>query len=155
MAYASSPRPCPDPRWPLSMARSSRTSAAPSQRPQPIQRAQNTRRKKRLECSPEPEPSASTLLNHSQETTEEWFRSARTTKAYANYVKGGISWLERWVKEPTAENDRGEFIGAFNSISAQTPITLRLLLAYKCDHEGKGFATAEGLRSAFKQYFER
>ncbi|KAF7982023.1 hypothetical protein HWV62_30272 [Athelia sp. TMB] len=30
-----------------------------------------------------------------------------------------------------------------------------MLTAFKCDHEGKKFSTAEGIRSAFKSYFER
>src|SRR5262245_2003359 len=43
---------------------------------------------------------------------------------------------------------------AFDKISLRTLMALRLLTAYKCDHQGKGFSMAKGLRSAFKSYFE-
>ncbi|KAJ6486281.1 hypothetical protein DFH09DRAFT_1291609 [Mycena vulgaris] len=79
-------------------------------------------------------PSASSLLQHSQQTTEEWYKSQSTKKGYANYVKGA---------------------DAFDNIGAETPLALRALTAYKCEHLERGFATAEGLRSAFKDYFER
>ena len=44
---------------------------------------------------------------------------------------------------------------AFDNISAQTPTVLQLLTAYKCDHLGQQFETADGLHSAFKLYWER
>ena len=111
-------------------------------------------------------PSPSALLSHSQLTTEEWYRSAKTTRAYASYVKSGKEFLKSWAEDGTGsqggESDslvdsdsRDTFVGAFDSITSRTPIALRLFLAYKCDHQQKGFSTAEGLRSAFKQYFER
>jgi hypothetical protein len=110
-------------------------------------------------------PTAASLLIQSQDTTEKWYRARRTTKAYANYVKSGKAFLESWASshqsdpdgtEPPggALQDRSTFAYAFDTIDEKTPIALRLLLAYKCDYEGKGFATAEGMRSAFKSYFE-
>jgi hypothetical protein len=117
-----------------------------------------------------PEPSALTLLNHSQQTTDEWYKSARTKAGYANYVKSGKKWLEKWVAGAGLVDEdeggmaghgdgngpqRSSFADAFDSIISQTPTALRLLTAYKCDHQGRGFATAEGLRSAFKHFFER
>src|SRR5262245_45227673 len=111
-------------------------------------------------------PSVSDLLSQSRLTSEEWYRSSRTTKAYAGYVKSGKAFLESWTDEATlageiqhtASGDPEEgptFAGAFDDIGPRTPIALRLLTAYKCDHQGKGFSTAEGIRSAFKSYFER
>jgi hypothetical protein len=50
--------------------------------------------------------------------------------------------------------ERSLFAGAFDSIGAQTPTALQLLMAYKCDHLGQQFEMAEGLRSAFKLYWE-
>jgi hypothetical protein len=111
------------------------------------------------------EPSASILLDHTRLTTDEWYKSPRTTKAYANYVKSGKAWLEEWTQEDRrgveeeqggegVPEERSAFAGAFDKICAQTPTVLRLLTAYKCDHLGYGFSTAEGLRSAFKLYFE-
>lgn len=129
------------------------------------------------------QPTAADLLQHSSVTTEEWYKSQRTTSAYANYVKSGKKWLGDWVSEDrqgpgvqSAENggagrdaavgdppssstsaieDRESFAGAFDTLSGKTPIALRLLLAFKCDVQQNGFSTAEGIRSAFKQYFER
>lgn len=117
------------------------------------------------------EPSASELLNHSQQTTDEWYKSVRTKKGYANYVKSGKKWLEDWIADGRLEDtdetgedgtngeaqtvERSNFKGAFDKITSETAVALRLLTAYKCDHLGRGFATAEGLRSAFKHYFER
>lgn len=106
--------------------------------------------------------SANELLQSSRLTTDEWYKATRTTKTYANYVKAGKKWLEDWVTESrddgnTTGNDREErmaFRGAFDVIGANTPTALRLYTAYKCEHQGLGFPTADGIRSAFKQYFE-
>jgi hypothetical protein len=114
---------------------------------------------------PTAEPSVSDLLGKSRLTCDEWYRSPRTTKAYANYVKNGKVFLESWADEATLVTgdhgiasddleDMSAFAGAFDEINSRTPMALRLLMMYKCDHQGKGFSTAEGLRSAFKSYFE-
>jgi hypothetical protein len=102
------------------------------------------------------------LLNHTQVTTEEWFKSKATTKAYASYVRSGKAWLKAFVEEGRVSSEemnsnegRSQFACAFDTIGEWTPMALRLLIAYKCDHIGRGFSTAEGLRSAFKLYFER
>lgn len=118
--------------------------------------------------TPLPVPTASALLAHSSITTEQWYKSSKTTKTYAGYVKGGKKWLESWVQEPRdtlaqaeGESDEEEpeertaFRGVFDTISEHTPTALRMLTTYKCDHQKLGFSTAEGLRSAFKDYFER
>jgi hypothetical protein len=113
-----------------------------------------------LKNSP-PTPPVSVLLRQSLLTTDEWYKSSKTTKAYAAYVKSGKKFLESWEEEGSTDipsnepEDQSTFAGAFDEINSKTPIALRLLTAYKCDHQGKGFATAEGLRSAFKLYFER
>ncbi|KAF7333246.1 hypothetical protein MSAN_02426700 [Mycena sanguinolenta] len=98
-------------------------------------------------------PSAASLLNNSQQTTDEWYKSPRTKKGYANYVKSGKKWLVDW----TAEDRLGDEISAdaFDNITAETPLALRALVAYKCEHLKRGFSSAEGIRSAFKDYFER
>ena len=103
---------------------------------------------------------------------DEWYKSVRTKKGYANYVKSGKEWLVEWAKKSElaatpgrtevstnlAEADDDlemDLAKAFDSITEQTPVALRMLISYKCDHQGRGFATAEGIRSAFKHYFER
>jgi hypothetical protein len=112
------------------------------------------------------ELTASTLLDRTRVTTEEWFKSKATTKAYASYVRSGKAWLKMFVEEGRSGEEGGatgglgeqghsDLSGAFDTIGEATPTALRLLIAYKCDHLGRGFSTAEGLRSAFKLYFER
>ncbi|KAJ7087564.1 hypothetical protein B0H15DRAFT_982779 [Mycena belliarum] len=98
-------------------------------------------------------PSASSLLNNSQQTTDEWYKSKRTKKGYANYVKSGKKWLVDWTAEGRLDDEISA--DAFDEITAETPLALRALTAYKCEHLERGFASAEGLRSAFKDYFER
>ncbi|KAG5639816.1 hypothetical protein DXG03_003345, partial [Asterophora parasitica] len=107
-----------------------------------------------------PEPTARDLLSQSKQTTDDWYKSARMKKGYASYVKSGKELLAEWSaddNDPNASDasDHVGLAGAFDSISEKTPTALRLLVAYKCDHLGRGFSTAEGLRSAFKDYFER
>jgi hypothetical protein len=98
-------------------------------------------------------PSTSSLLENSRQTMDEWYKAARTKQGYANYVKSGKKWLEDWTSEGRLENEISE--KAFDIITDQTPLALRALTAYKCEHLERGFASAEGLRSAFKDYFER
>ncbi|KAL6299998.1 hypothetical protein BKA93DRAFT_753048 [Sparassis latifolia] len=119
------------------------------------------------------QPMTSELLQHSDLTTEQWYKSKNTQKVYVNYVKSGKAWLVQWVNEGQKEVDsrpsstEGEqsgecsipeehsmFAGAFDKISEHTPMVLCLLMAYKCDHEKHGYATTEGLHSTFKEYFE-
>lgn len=110
-------------------------------------------------------PTSSELLAQSKITTDAWYKSKRTTKAYANYVKGGKNWLQGFSHSniqvlnsaiAAEEHDEGRHIyaGAFDTVSEHTPIALRLYITFKCDHQNLGFSTAEGIRSAFKSYFE-
>ncbi|KAJ6459812.1 hypothetical protein C8R47DRAFT_1081194 [Mycena vitilis] len=86
-------------------------------------------------------------------TTEDWYKSSRTKAGYANYVKSGKKWLLDWTAEGRLDDEiSGD---AFDVISEDTPLALRALTAYKCEHLERGFASAEGLCSAFKDYFER
>ncbi|KAF8147030.1 hypothetical protein K438DRAFT_1989996 [Mycena galopus ATCC 62051] len=98
-------------------------------------------------------PSTSSLLDNSQQTTDEWYKSTRTKKGYANYVKSGKKWLVDWTTEDRLGDEISE--DAFDDITAATPVALRALVAYKCEHLKRGFSSAEGIRSAFKDYFER
>ncbi|KAJ6456576.1 hypothetical protein DFH09DRAFT_847576, partial [Mycena vulgaris] len=86
-------------------------------------------------------------------TTEEWYKSQSTKKGYANYVKGGKKWLVDWNAEGRLDDEISA--DAFDNIGAETPLALRALTAYKCEHLERGFVTVDGLRSAFKDYFER
>jgi hypothetical protein len=97
---------------------------------------------------------------------DEWYKSVRTKKGYTNYVKSGKEWLVEWAKKlelagRTEDNFEVDddlemnLANAFDSITEQTPVAFRILIFYKCDHQGRGFATAEGICSSFKHYFER
>ncbi|KAK7006849.1 hypothetical protein R3P38DRAFT_2470568, partial [Favolaschia claudopus] len=99
------------------------------------------------------QPSSTSLLKHSQQTTDEWYKTARTKNGYANYVKSGKKWLEEWTSEGRLDDEI--LADAFDVIGEHTPLALRALNAYKCEHLERSFASAEGIRSAFKDYFER
>lgn len=128
-------------------------------------RAGNSRspKKKALGAATTPHPTAAALNSSSRLTAEQWFRSKNTTKTYANYVKAGKKFLASWAEEGRetvegeTQGDCGlpEYANAFDIIGEHTPTALRMLTAFKCDHEEKKFSTAEGLRSSFKSYFER
>ena len=115
------------------------------------------------DASAEP-PSASQLLSQSLQTTDEWFKSVCTKKGYTNYVKNGKKLLAEWTTDGRMDQDGGGFVGvdsdmeglgcAFDSITKHTPTALQLIMAYKCKHLGRAFSMAEGLRSAFKHFFE-
>ncbi|KAJ7908590.1 hypothetical protein B0H13DRAFT_2661947 [Mycena leptocephala] len=135
---------------------SSATTSAPKPRPQKKSAdAKGTRAKaaKAVPTATSALPSASSLLQNSLETTDEWFKSSRKKKGYRNYVKSSKTWLADWTAEGRLDNEISA--DAFDVISEQTPLALRTLTAYKCEHLERGFAPAEGLRSAFKDYFER
>jgi hypothetical protein len=106
------------------------------------------------------------LLAQVQQTTEEWFHSQRTTKGYARHVKAGKEWLEGWVELSKSLETEEEledahdvinpaFANAFDNISEHTPTVLTLYTTLKCEQQGCKFSTAEGVRSAFKDYFEQ
>ncbi|KAF4591297.1 hypothetical protein EYR40_009900 [Pleurotus pulmonarius] len=112
-----------------------------------------------------PSPSTNSLLAQTVLTTDQWYRSKSTKNGYANYVKAGKKWLAEWVEKNTSESsttdgqridiEASKLAGAFDAIVEETPLALRLLIAFKCEHQQCGFSTAEGIRAAFKDYFSR
>ncbi|KAG5220530.1 phosphate system positive regulatory protein [Salix suchowensis] len=112
-----------------------------------------------------PGPSTNSLLAQTVLTTDQWYRSRSTKNGYANYVKAGKKWLAEWVEQNTGESspageqgiesEASKLAGAFDVIKEETPLALRLLIAFKCEHQQRGFSTAEGIRAAFKDYFSR
>ncbi|KZP19652.1 hypothetical protein FIBSPDRAFT_955310 [Athelia psychrophila] len=119
-------------------------------------------KKKTIGAAAAPRPTAAALDTSSLLTAEQWFHSKNTTRTYANYVKAGKKFLARWadvgretVEEETQGGSLPEYTNAFDIIGEHTPIALQMLTAFKCDYEEKRFATAEGLCSSFKSYFER
>ncbi|KAJ3759479.1 hypothetical protein EV360DRAFT_69470 [Lentinula raphanica] len=151
--------------------RSSDDSVSPSTPSSSRKRGKNQQVRPSLETAPTAvcgesgsgNPTASQLLLHSHQTTEDWYKSSNTKKGYAGYVKSGKKWILEWAANTEMDSeDSGQSAAdteglahGFDSISKYTPMALRLLTAYKCDHQGNKFSTAEGIRSAFKDYFER
>lgn len=105
------------------------------------------------------------LLSQSKETTEQWYKSKRTLKGYAGYVKAGRGWLVDAFPEEEQEGDEdgrlldedenAEMRTGFDVLSESTPLALRLFTTYKTEVDNCKFKTAEGIRSAFKDYFAR
>ncbi|KAJ7269030.1 hypothetical protein C8J57DRAFT_1509246 [Mycena rebaudengoi] len=98
-------------------------------------------------------PTGASLLANSTETTDQWYKSPRAKKGYGNYVKSGKTWVVDWTAEDRLDAEISA--DAFEAITEATPLALRAFTAYKCEHLKRGFSTAEGVRSAFKDYFER
>jgi hypothetical protein len=53
------------------------------------------------------------------------------------------------AEESEVPEERSTFLGAFDYIGPQMPVALHIFTAYKCDHEGKGFANAFGIQAVF------
>ncbi|KAJ7778003.1 hypothetical protein DFH07DRAFT_766219 [Mycena maculata] len=79
--------------------------------------------------SPTELPSASSLLNNSQQTTDEWYKSPRTKKGYSNYVKSGKAWIIEWTSEGRLDDEISA--DAFDIITSEIPLALRALTVFK------------------------
>jgi hypothetical protein len=133
-----------------------------------------------LDGGEEPELTSAGLLEKAVLTTDQWYKSKNTQKGYASYVKGGKKFVEEWDKEHAEATDVEIEDGAvestsdspqpdlspsssnslilsrvFDEIGVHTPTALQLYTAYKCELQKRTFSVAEGIRSAFKLYFER
>ncbi|KAK6971857.1 hypothetical protein R3P38DRAFT_2813325 [Favolaschia claudopus] len=97
--------------------------------------------------------SSTSLLKHSQQTTDEWYKAARNKERLCKLRQKRKKWLEEWTSEGRLDDEISA--DAFDVIGEHTPSALRALNAYKCEHLERSFASAEGIRFAFKDYFER
>ena len=152
-----------------SRSASSKSSPTKKKRGRPV-------RQKDTQNSPTVEQlTMSDLLNKSKQTTEEWLHRPRTKQAYASHVKAGKAWLDDWAtfsknlhverdqarnEEETPRPEENPTINpaladAFDKVGEHTPTALRLFTFFKCEQNGCKFSTAEGIRSAFKDYFEQ
>lgn len=106
------------------------------------------------------------LLAQGQETVDEWFKSKRTTRQYQSTVSSGKQWLKNWLEKAIGEGDGAvtetvdrpeDMLRAFDELNEYTPVALLMLTTFKCETQEKPckFATAQNIRSAFKDYFER
>lgn len=116
-------------------------------------------------------PSAAELSQRGSETSSQWRRSSKTRKSYDSHVRGGKEWLATWCKDSDDGDQlvlgvahRSELANVFNTVGEKTPLALRFYTIHKCDlgkeTKDKGrkvcaFGTADGIRSAFKDYFEK
>lgn len=85
-------------------------------------------------------------LNAPAKSTEAHLYSKGTSKSYQGHVKRALEYA--------ADTTDPEYKTAFTIISAHTPTVLLAFIASKCEQSGYTFKTAEGIRSALKQYFE-
>ncbi|KAF8174867.1 hypothetical protein BJ912DRAFT_931306 [Pholiota molesta] len=106
------------------------------------------------------------LLAQGRETVDEWFKAKRTTKQYRSTVSSGKQWLKNWLENAVGEGDGAvtetvdrpeDMLRAFDELNEYTPVALLMLTTFKCETQEKPckFATAQNIRSAFKDYFER
>lgn len=102
----------------------------------------------------------------SQQTIDNWYRSKNTTKAYAGYVRAGFKWVEAFTDATRFDLDgsqatlmdpeqRMKLRGALETPGEWSPMALRAFIASKCDYDTKKYSTAEGIRAAFKNYWEQ
>ncbi|KAG0250113.1 hypothetical protein BGZ95_007300, partial [Linnemannia exigua] len=84
-------------------------------------------------------------LNAAAKSTETHC-SKGTSRSYQGHVKRALEYA--------AATADPEYRTAFTTISAHTPTVLLAFIASKCEQSGYTFKTAEGIRSALKQYFE-
>ncbi|KAG0351487.1 hypothetical protein BGX24_007840, partial [Mortierella sp. AD032] len=85
-------------------------------------------------------------LNAASKSTDAHFQSSGTKTSYWGHAKRALEYA--------AATADPEYQTAFTTISAHTPTVLLAFVASKCDQSGYTFKTAEGIRSAMKQYFE-
>jgi hypothetical protein len=85
------------------------------------------------------------MLETTAAKTASHLYSSNTRIRYDGHVSRGKEYLQNF--------SNGELKEAFNVLSGQTPTALLAFVAFKCEHSGYSYKTAEGIRSAFKQYF--
>lgn len=84
-------------------------------------------------------------LAAANETIEKYRFSKKTTSNYKTYIERGKKY---------ASNSGPEVANVFDSITSITPVILRAFVSHKCNENGLSYKTAEGIRSAFKRYFQ-
>lgn len=85
-------------------------------------------------------------LSAAAKSTETHLYSKGTSRSYQGHVKRALEYA--------AATADPEYKTAFTTIFAHTPTVLLAFIASKCEQSGYTFKTAEGIRSALKQYFE-
>ncbi|KAG0247755.1 hypothetical protein BGZ95_008449, partial [Linnemannia exigua] len=99
---------------------------------------------------------AATSFSHSSRVNEALVAAAQATESHRYSRKTRVNYkghVERVLKYASELEDPG-WKTAFIAISMHTPTVLLAFIASKCSQSGYSFKTAEGIRSALKQYFE-
>ncbi|KAG0079054.1 hypothetical protein BGZ93_003300 [Podila epicladia] len=101
---------------------------------------------------------ATTAINstHSSKVKEDLNAAAQATESHRYGRKTRVNYkghVERALKY-TSELEDPEWKTALTPLSVHTPTVLLAFIASKCEQSGYSFKTAEGIRSAMKQYFE-
>jgi len=89
---------------------------------------------------------AKDALDAAAQATESHRYSRKTRVNYKGHVERALKY--------TSELEDPEWKTALTTISVHTPTVLLAFIASKCEQSGYSFKTAEGIRSAMKQYFE-
>lgn len=89
---------------------------------------------------------AKDALDAAAQATESHRYSRKTRVNYKGHVERALKY--------TSELEDPEWKTALTAISVHTPTVLLAFIASKCEQSGYSFKTAEGIRSALKQYFE-
>lgn len=108
-------------------------------------------------------PSYASLSHLSAEKVTAWFRAPATSDAYKRYVREGKEWVTKWAEGMDEPEDviqglgeglvGDELASAFDVIREATPKALHAFVVYKCVIMENSYKTAEGIHSAFKNYF--
>ncbi|KAF9207016.1 hypothetical protein BGZ49_001352 [Haplosporangium sp. Z 27] len=96
---------------------------------------------------PSPSPALPSIQSELDTTksTEDHRYSKKTRGNYNGHIERGKKYASEFGPD---------MAGAFDSISRITPVVLRAFVSNKCNENGYSYKTAEGIRSAFKKYFE-
>lgn len=85
-----------------------------------------------------------------QAAINEHYLRPKTVSAYSSYMKQIRRFWEDHLNQHKSHSD--EDANALKTLNSSTPKVLRYFIIKKCRNEGKGFSTAEGARSAFKEF---
>jgi hypothetical protein len=69
---------------------------------------------------------ALTLFNHTQITTEEWFKSKKMTKSYASYVRSSKEWLKGFIEEGQSHAEE-QSIDSEVTVASISEVAIRVL----------------------------
>lgn len=88
-------------------------------------------------------------------TTGSFYHSKKTTNLYRSYVNRGQDFLKSLVQNDILPVEPPEYEQAFNKPIEASPVALlQFIMNYMAKGDYK-YATAEGIRSSFKDHFQK